>query len=80
MMKGTNMITTLSGGAFELRTGRKWTWGLSRYRDGEAFKIEWVKNPNGVGGRWYFVINDVQYSAKKISPFLEGIQMHTEGY
>jgi hypothetical protein len=76
MMKGTNMITTLSGGAFELRTGRKWTWGFSMFRDMVPFKIDWVSNTDTFGGRWFFEINGVQYSATKISPFIEGIQMH----
>ncbi len=70
------MITTLCGGSFEHRTGRKWTWGLSKFRDGDAMKIEWVKNANGIGGRWFFEIDNVQYSAQQISPHLKDIQMH----
>jgi hypothetical protein len=76
MMKGTNMIRNLSGGAFELQSGRKWTWGFSMFCDMVPFKIEWVSNKDTFGGRWFFVINDVQYSAKKISPYIEGIQRH----
>lgn len=72
------MITNLSGGAFELRTGRKWTWGFSMFRDMVPFKIDWVSNKDSFGGRWFFEINGVQYSAKKISPRIEGIQMHAE--
>lgn len=72
------MVTNLDGGSFERKTGRKWTWGLSRFRDGDALKIRWEK-VGAVGGRWFFEIDGVQYSAKKISPFIEGIQMHTEG-
>jgi len=79
MMKGTNMITNLSGGSFELRTGRKWTHGISPFREREVLKLRWEK-VGPIGGRHFFEIDGVQYSAKKISPFIEGIQMHTEGF
>lgn len=79
MMKDENMITNVSGGAFEIRTGRPWTAGLSPYRDKENLNIRWEKC-GPCHGRWFFEIDGVQYSAKKISPRLEGIQMHTEGY
>lgn len=79
MMKGTNMITTLCGGSFELRTGRKWTHGISPFREREALKLRWEK-VGPIGGRHFFEIDGVQYSAKTISPRIEGIQMHTEGF
>ena len=58
----------VSGGAFELMTGRPWTWGLSMYRDKEAFKIE------RRDGRYHFEIGGKQYSAKSISPHITDIQ------
>lgn len=73
--KETNMITNLSGGAFEIRTGRPWTAGLSPFRDKETMNIRWEKC-GPCHGRWFFEIGGVQYSAKKISPRIEGIQMH----
>jgi hypothetical protein len=76
MNKEKNMVTNLCAGAFELRTGRPTTWGLSRYRDGEAMKIRWEKT-GPVSGRWFFEIDGVQYSAKSISPYLKQIQMHS---
>ena len=75
MKKETNMITTLSGGAFELRTGRKWTWGISPFREKEALKLRWEK-VGPIGGRHFFEIDGVQYSAKQITPHLKDIQMH----
>jgi hypothetical protein len=81
MMKDENtMITSLSGGAFEIRTGRPWTFGFSPARDRDFFSLEWVANENGIGGRWFFEVHGVQYSASQISPHIKGIQMHTEGY
>jgi hypothetical protein len=74
-MKEYIMITNLSGGAFELRTGRKWTWGISPFREGEALKLRWEK-VGSIGGRHFFEIDGVQYSAKQISPHLKDIQMH----
>ena len=75
MMKGTNMITNLCGGSFELRTGRPWTHGISPFRERETLKLRWEKC-GPCHGRHFFEINGVQYSAKKISPRIEGIQMH----
>ena len=72
------MVKNLSGGAFELRTGRKWTWGFAMFCGMVPFKIEWVSNKDTFGGRWFFEIDGVQYSAKQISPYLKDIQMHTE--
>jgi hypothetical protein len=77
MRKGNEMITHVSGGAFELRTGRKWTHGISPFREREALNLRWEK-VGAIGGRHFFEIDGVQYSAKKISPSIEGIQMHTE--
>ena len=71
------MITNLSGGAFELRTGRKWTHGISPFRERETLNLRWEK-VGVIGGRHFFEIDGVQYSAKKISPSIEGIQMHSE--
>ena len=79
MKKETNMVTNLSGGAFELRSGRMWTHGISPFREREALKLRWEK-VGPITGRHFFEINGVQYSAKSISPRIEGIQMHTEGY
>lgn len=62
------VISNLSGGAFEIKSGRPWTWGFSPARDREEFKIEQRE------GRWFFEINGVEYSAKRISPRIEGIQ------
>lgn len=73
------MITNLCGMSFELKSGRPWTHGISPFREGEALKLRWEKT-GPVGGRHFFEINGVQYSAKKISPRIEGIQMHTEGF
>ena len=70
------MITTLCAGSFKHRTGREATWGISPFRDGEAMKLRWEK-VGPIGGRHFFEIDGVQYSAKKITPFLEGIQMHS---
>lgn len=70
------MISNLCGGAFELKTGRPWTHGFSMFRDKDQFKIEWIANENGLGGRWFFEINDMKFSAKKIAPRIEGIQQH----
>ena len=70
------MISNLSGGAFEIKTGRSWTHGLSMFREKEALNIRWVKNENGLGGRWFFEIDGMQFSAKKIAPRIEGIQQH----
>ena len=72
------MITHLSGGAFDLRTGRPWTCGLSPSRDKEKFNLEWKNNESSRQGRWYFEIDSVQYSAKQVVPYLKDIQMHTE--
>jgi hypothetical protein len=77
MRKGNEMITTLSGGAFELRTGRKWTHGISPFRERETLNLRWEK-VGAIGGRHFFEIDGVQYSAKTISPRIEGIQMHSE--
>jgi hypothetical protein len=77
MRKGNEMITHVSGGAFELRTGRKWTHGISPFREREALNLRWEK-VGAIGGRHFFEIDGVQYSAKKISPSIEGIQMHSE--
>tara|TARA_R110000822_G_scaffold5031_13_gene21874 strand:+ start:4798 stop:5022 length:225 start_codon:yes stop_codon:yes gene_type:complete len=71
------MITTLCGGAFENETGRKWTHGISPFRERDALKLRWEK-VGPIGGRHFFEINGRQYSAKKISPFLKGIQRHEE--
>ena len=71
------MIKNIDGGAFSVRTGRAWTAGLSRFRDGDALKIRWEKT-GPVSGRWFFEIDGVQYSAKKISPRVEGIQIHSD--
>jgi hypothetical protein len=76
MNKETNMVTNLCGGAFELRTGRPWTAGISPFREREALNLRWEK-VGPVGGRHFFEINGVQYSAKTISPRIEGIQMHS---
>ena len=73
--KEIEMISSLCGGTFELKTGIPWTAGLSRYRDTDAMKIRWEK-VGAIGGRWFFEINGVQYSAKQISPHIKGIQMH----
>lgn len=62
------IVSNLSGGAFEHKSGRPWTWGFSFARDREEFKI---RHENG---RWYFEINGVEYSAKRIAPYLQGIQ------
>jgi hypothetical protein len=71
------MVTNLSGGAFEIRTGRKWTHGISPFRERDALKLHWEK-VGPIGGRHFFEIDGVQYSAKTISPSIEGIQMHSE--
>ena len=65
------MTSNLSGGAFELKTGRPWTCGISPYRDREKFNLCWYY------GRWFFEIDGVKYSAKKITPFIEDIQQHS---
>lgn len=70
------MISNLSGGAFEIKTGRSWTHGLSMFREHDTLNIHWVKNENGLGGRWFFEIDGMQFSAKKIAPRIEGIQQH----
>lgn len=62
------VISNLSGGAFEIKSGRPWTWGFSPSRDKEEFKLEHRD------GRWFFEINGVEYSAKRVSPRIEGIQ------
>lgn len=64
------ILCNVSGGAFELQTGRAWTHGFSLFRDRETFKIEHRD------GRWHFEINGVEYSAKKIAPRIEGIQTY----
>ena len=73
------MISNLSGGAFELRSGRSWTHSISPFREKETLKLRWEK-VGPIGGRHFFEIDGVQYSAKTISPRIEGIQMHTEGF
>lgn len=73
------MVTNLCGGSFELRTGRKWTHGISPFREREALNLRWEK-VGAIGGRHFFEIDGVQYSAKQISPHLKDIQMHAEGY
>jgi hypothetical protein len=75
MIKGKNMISNLSGGAFELKTGRMWTHGFSMFRDKEQFKIRW-EQCGPCHGRWFFEIDGIEFSAKKISPRIEGIQQH----
>ena len=70
------MITSLSGAAFEIRTGRPWTFGFSPARDRDFYSLEWVANENGIGGRWFFEINGMQFSASQISPHIKGIQQH----
>jgi len=77
MKKENEMITHLYGGAFELRTGRSWTHGISPFREKETLNLRWEKT-GPVTGRHFFEIDGVQYSAKSISPRIEGIQMHTE--
>ena len=67
-------VANLSGGAFELKTGRPWTHGLN-YRDREPMNVHWEKT-GPVTGRWFFEINGMQFSAKSISPRIEGIQQH----
>jgi hypothetical protein len=47
------------------------------FRDREPFDIKWVDNETGPGGRWFFKIEDKQYSAKKIAPRIENIQQHS---
>lgn len=76
MNKEKNMVTNLSGGAFELRTGRPWTAGISPFREKETLKLRWEK-VGPIGGRHFFEIDGVQYSAKTISPHLKDIQMHS---
>ena len=71
------MITHMCGSAFQNASGRAWTHGFSLFRDREPFDIKWVGNEFGSGGRWFFKIEDKQYSAKKITPFIENIQQHT---
>lgn len=72
------MITgSISGSAFEQKTGRPWTAGLSLYQDSKALNINWQK-AGSLGGRWFFEIDGVQYSAKSLSPNLKDIQMHIE--
>ena len=71
------MVTNLCGGSFELKSGRKWTHGISPFREREALNLRWEK-VGAIGGRHFFEIDGVQYSAKKISPSIEGIQMHSE--
>lgn len=75
MKKETNMIANLSGGAFEIKTGRSWTHGISPFREKEALKLQWEKC-GPCHGRWFFEIDGMQFSAKKISPRIEGIQQH----
>lgn len=75
MKKEANMITNLSGGAFEIKTGRSWTHGISPFREKEALKLRWEK-VGPIGGRHFFEIDGMQFSAKKISPRIEGIQQH----
>jgi hypothetical protein len=70
------MVTNLSGGAFELKSGRKWTHGISPFRERDALNLRWEK-VGPIGGRHFFEIDGVQYSAKTISPRIEGIQMHS---
>lgn len=69
------MISNLSGVVFEMKTGRPWTHGLSMFREKEALNIRWEKC-GPCYGRWFFEINGMQFSAKKISPRIEGIQQH----
>ncbi len=72
------MITgSISGSAFELKTGRPWTAGISPYREAEALKLNWQK-VGGLGGRWFFEIDGVQYSVKSFTHGLKDIQMHIE--
>jgi hypothetical protein len=70
------MVTNLSGGAFELKSGRKWTHGISPFRERDALNLRWER-VGPIGGRHFFEIDGVQYSAKTISPRIEGIQMHS---
>jgi hypothetical protein len=77
MRKGNEMVTNLCGGSFELKSGRKWTHGISPFREREALNLRWEK-VGAIGGRHFFEIIGVQYSAKSISPRIEGIQMHSE--
>ena len=39
MRKKEKMVTNLSGGAFEIRTGRPWTHGISPFREKEALNL-----------------------------------------
>ncbi len=73
------MVTNLSGGAFELKSGRKWTHGISPFRERDALNLRWEK-VGPIGGRHFFEIDGVQYSAKTISPRIEEIQMHSLKY
>ena len=74
-MKEYIMISNLCGGAFELKTGRPWTHGISPFREREALNLRWEQT-GPCNGRYFFEINGMQFSAKKISPRIEGIQQH----
>lgn len=71
------MIINLSAGAFEHKTGRLATWGISPYREGKDMDLNWQK-AGPIGGRWFFKINGMQFSAKQITPHLKDIQQHVD--
>jgi len=50
--------------------------GISPFREKETLKLRWEK-VGPIGGRHFFEIDGVQYSAKQISPHLKDIQMHS---
>lgn len=68
---------SLSGGAFEHRTGRSWTHGISPFREREALNLRWEQT-GPCHGRYFFEIAGKTYSAKKISPRIEGIETYDE--
>ena len=70
--------TSLCGGAFENLTGYKWTWGISRFRQGEEFNLRYVRGTTSYNGRWHFEMAGKKFSCKKFTPSITDIRMYEE--
>jgi hypothetical protein len=62
------VLVRMSGSSFTNKTGIPWSAGFLPSRDKERFNL---RQENG---RWYFDVDGVQYSAKRVSPQLTEVQ------
>jgi hypothetical protein len=66
------VLVRMSGSSFTNKTGIPWSAGFLPSRDKERYNL---RQENG---RWHFVVDGVQYSAKRVSPQLTEVQTFRE--